>query len=181
MFMNIIILLGDAGEHALRDALLPALERYGGVLYAGERQIFRLTTETPSFFVYDCERVPELQPDRGVLLFKGGCAGQAISLPPGFCAVLEGSNRGAAALLRGSRSPVATFGMSARDTLSVASLDEGGAVLSLQRSVAALDSRLLEPHDFRVLGRAGVAPRELLAVSMTLLLCGVEPGEGYRL
>ena len=51
--MNTILLFGEAQDHTLRNALLPALERYGGVLYAGERQIFRLTTEKPAFFVYD--------------------------------------------------------------------------------------------------------------------------------
>ena len=180
--MNTILLFGEAQDHTLRNALLPALERYGGVLYAGERQIFRLTTEKPAFFVYDCERLPELYLDKGILLFKGSCTGNSpLSLPDGFCCVLESDNHRAAALLQNSHFPVVTCGMGAKDTLSVASLDDGNAVLSLQRSVAALDGRILEPHDFRVSICTGTGPKQILAVSMTLLLSEIESGEGYEI
>ena len=171
--MNTILLFGEAQDHTLRNALLPALERYGGVLYAGERQIFRLTTEKPAFFFFVFERI---------LLFKGSCTGNSpLSLPDGFCCVLESDNHRAAALLQNSHFPVVTCGMGAKDTLSVASLDDGNAVLSLQRSVAALDGRILEPHDFRVSICTGTGPRQILAVSMTLLLSGIESGEGYEI
>ena len=117
----------------------------------------------------------ELYLDKGILLFKGSCTGNSpLSLPDGFCCVLESDNHRAAALLQNSHFPVVTCGMGAKDTLSVASLDDGNAVLSLQRSVAALDGRILEPHDFRVSICTGTGPRQILAVSMTLLLSGIE-------
>lgn len=180
--MNSILLLGDAQNHTFRNALLPVLERYGGVLYVGERQIFRLIAEKPAFFVYDCERMPELHLDRGLLLFTGSCPQTApILLPSGICSILESGNQQAAALLQNSKSPVVTCGMSTKDTLSVASVEEDGAVLSLQRNVSTLDGRLVEPHDFRVSFRAGMRSQQLLSISMILLLCGVDSGNGYQL
>ncbi len=154
--METILLLGNAKDHALRNTLLPALERYGGVLYAGERQIFRMTSEQPAYFVYDCLRVPE-----------------------GVRCVADSGNRSAIRLLQEAGAPAITCGTSARDTLSAASLEYGRAVLSLQRSIVTLGGKLLEPHDFGVGVAGGSLSREILPVSLVLLLSGVDSGEGY--
>ncbi len=178
--METILLLGNANDHALRNTLLPALERYGGALYAGERQIFRMTSEQPAYFVYDCERLPELQIDRGVLLFKGSCmAKERLRVPEGVRCVADSGNRSAMRLLQEAGAPAITCGTSARDTLSAASLEYGRAVLSLQRSIVTLGGKLLEPHDFGVGVAGGSLSREILPVSLVLLLSGIDSGEGY--
>ena len=71
--------------------------------------------------------------------------------------------------------------MSGRDTLSIASLDYGSAVLSLQRSVLTLGGKLLEPHDFQVQVEGNAGPAQILTVSMILLLLGLDSGKGFRI
>lgn len=181
--MNVILLCGEAQDHNMRNALLPALERYGGVVYAGQRQIFRITTEKPAFFVFDCEHIPEVSLDKGILLFKNSFTGkEERKLPEHLCCILESSNHRAAALLQQSGSPVITYGMSARDTLTASSMDRDRMVFSLQRSVTALSGALLEPHDFFVTSCSGASPCQLLPAAAVLLLCGMESaGDGYRI
>ena len=180
--MNLIVLCGKENDSILRNALLPALERYGGAFYASRKQIFRVTAEEPAFFVFDCEQVPDVFWEKGILLFKNSCDGlETLSLPPGFFSVFESHNHRAAAMLRRSHSHVDTCGMSTRDTLNIASLDYGSAVLSLQRNITTLAGQILEPHDFKVTVCNNASPRQVLAVAMVLLLSGIDSSSGYRI
>lgn len=180
--MNLILLCGEAQDHTIRNTLLPALERYGGVLYVSQRPVFRLTTEKPAFFVYDCEEFPELQITRGIVLFKNSFFGNEKKiLPSTLCCVLESSNHRAAALLQRSGCPVMTYGMGARDTLTASSVEQNRMVFSLQRCITTLRGSLLEPHDFFVASQTNVSPRQLLPAAAVLLLCDRESSEGYQI
>ena len=89
--------------------------------------------------------------ETGVLVFKTGVKlKHSIRIPEGVRCVLNSRNHQTAELLSKMKISAAACGMSSRDTLSIASLDYGSAVLSLQRSVLTLQGKLLEPHDFQV-------------------------------
>lgn len=179
--MRTIFLYGDRRDAVLRTALLGALAQCGSVLYVEEGVFFQAPEEAPAFFVYECECLPSFSVSKGLLLMKNSCSGRELSLPSGIWAVLESGNHSGACALRHQSAPVISCGCSARDTLSLASIEEDTAVLSLQRSVLTLGGNLVEPHDFAVMLQSKRHPHQILPIAMTLLLCGVSTERGYSI
>lgn len=177
--MQTILLYGDRRDMFLRTALLGALAQSGSVLYVEEGHFFQAPEEDPAFFVYECECLPSLSVSKGLLLLKNSCSCRELSLPSGIWAVLESDNHSGACALRHQPSPVISCGCSARDTLSLASIEDETAVLSLQRSVFTLNGKLVEPHDFSVSLQSRRHPHQILPVAMALLLCGIPTEQGY--
>ena len=68
--MTDIILCGKAEDHALSEILIPSLSRYGGVRFSSRDQIRQFGPESPAFLVWDCEQIPEVALESGVLVFK---------------------------------------------------------------------------------------------------------------
>jgi hypothetical protein len=175
-----IILCGKAIDTSISDALLPALARYGGVQYYSEKRLARLGGDTVEFFLYDCEKVPQIELDCGILLFKNSfhCP-ENISIPSGFMCVLETKNLEAAAMLKDSNTSAIICGTSPKDTISIAGLDETSAVLSLQRSLITVGGDILEPHDFKVKLLTKLGPHRILAVCAVLLISGIDSSQEY--
>lgn len=175
-----IILCGKSSDTSFSNALLPVLERYGGVQYLGGKRLVRFGGDSPKFFLYDSEQVPQIEIPNGILLFKNSYnVSESVNIPPDFSCVLETKNLNAAAVLKGQNITVITCGTSAKDTISIAGLDETNATLSLQRSIITVDGRILEPHDFTVRLNSKIGPHRILAVCATLLLSGIDSSLEY--
>lgn len=180
--METILLCGKSGGDTLTETLVSTLQQYGKVLYAGEQKLQHEDPGSPDFFVREQESLPELHMETGVLVFKTGVRlKHSIHIPEGVRCVLNSRNHQTAELLGKMKISAAACGMSSRDTLSIASLDYGSAVLSLQRSVLTLGGKLLEPHDFQVQVEGNAGPAQILTVSMILLLLGLDSGKGFRI
>lgn len=180
--MTNIILCGKEKDASIAGALLPALSRYGGVQYCSGNRISFLGGDKIKFLVYDCEKLPQIELKRGIILFKNSFrASEQIDIPEGFLCVLEMKNVHAAALLSSTGTPAITCGTNSKDTLSIAGLDETSAALSLQRSMRTVDGALLEPHDFTVEFTATLSPSRILAVCAVLLISGIDSVQGYEI
>ncbi len=132
------------------------------------------------FLVYETEKIPALKIPSGILLLKNSVRPQKpVKIPAGFLCVLESKNSAAAALLKGSACTAVTCGTGQRDTLSIAGLESTGATISLQRSLASLTGKMLEPHDFNVVFSQKHSPFQTLFVSAALLISGVDSSNGY--
>ena len=177
-----IILCGKAIDTSISDALLPTLARYGGVQYCSEKRLGRFGGGTNEFFLYDCEKVPQIELEYGILLFKNSFhSSQNISIPSGFSCVLETKNLNAAVILKDTNTAAITCGTSPKDTISIAGLglDETNATLSLQRSIITVGGGILEPHDFTVKLLSKLGPHRILAVCAVLLISGIDSSQGY--
>lgn len=175
-----IILCGDPAEQSVTQALLTALSLYGGVhFFSGEK--ISEGGAASDFLLGEYPYVPRIELSRGILLLKNSLRPQRepVSLPEGFCCVLESRNRNAAELLQGTGAVVVSCGMGAKDTLSVAGLESTGAALSLQRNLVTQGGSVLEPHDFNVAFSEPRTPYQALLVSAVLLLAGVDSQNGY--
>ncbi len=183
--MTAVVLCGKRNDPVVCDPLLKALSHYGGALYFNGRTLKSVQdpgTDTPRFVVYDCEEIPDLNLEKGILLFKNSfCGSSARSIPAGVLTVFESYNGRAAGALKGTGVVAITCGTSAKDTLSVASLDEMSATVSLQRTVKDLSGTVLEPRDVAVELDSLLSPYQLLAVCSVLLLSGEDPNSGYRI
>jgi hypothetical protein len=179
--MTNIILCGDAGDSSVSTALIPALTLYGGVFYAGPGKVFE-SCASPRFFLGECEEVPQIGLQTGILLFKNSIRQQSkYRIPDRFFCVLQTKNTHAAALLRDTAATVVTCGTSTRDTLSIAGLEGAGAALSLQRNLPMLDGGILEPFDFTVSCSEERSPNQLLSVCAVLLISGADSSKGYNI
>ena len=76
-----------------------------------------------------------------------------------------------------------TCGLGSREDLSLSSIREDGAMLSLRRDLRALDGSLLEAQEIPVSLDRGRAPEPeaLLAAAGAMLLLGADPSRGLRL
>ena len=89
--------------------------------------------------------------------------------------VFSSSHTGAAVFLKGTGLSAITYGMSNKDTISLAGLDDAGASVSIQRTVRALDGTEIEPGDIRVRLKKPHSAEQVLLLSTVLLLCGETP------
>ena len=118
--------------------------------------------------------------EKGILVLKNRLEGTAPApVPDHFICVIASGNSQAAQLLCGSGAAVITCGTGPTDTLSLAGIDASSACVSLQRNLADLSGRVLEPHDFSVRLSKERTPEQILTVSAVLLLSGENSEEGY--
>ncbi len=180
-FMIDVLLCGDAADASIADALVPALSLCGGLCRSGGGSVDDCGGRV-KYFLFESAEVPKIGMKSGILVFKSRL-GEAIpaKVPEGFVCVFGSQNTRAADILRGSPATVVTFGTGPKDTLSLAGLDTAAACVSLQRNVATLKGKLLEPHDFSVGLNGKRSPEQVLAVSAVLLLSGEDSESGYRI
>ena len=91
--MTNIILCGKANDTSISCTLLPTLSKYGGVQYYSSDRITLLGEDKMKFLVYDCEKLPQIELDSGIILFKNSFnASEQIKIPNGFLCILEMKN-----------------------------------------------------------------------------------------
>ncbi len=94
---------------------------------------------------------------------------------PGIPAVFSGQNQAAARFIGKSGLVPLDCGLSLRDTLTLSSLTEGSAMVSLQRPIVGLDGRMVEPVDLPLTLTRSWEPFHLLCCAGVLLLAGGTP------
>lgn len=174
-----ILLCGNPLDLSISDALIPALSLYGGLCYANGDRVLECGVST-QYFLYENEKVPQIDIPRGILLFKNSIHQKApVRVPDGFLCVLETKNTKAAEMLQGTDATVITCGTGPKDTLSIAGLESSCAAISLQRNLATLSGNILEPHDFNVKLSQPRSPYQILFVSAVLLISDIDSENGY--
>lgn len=178
--MTTIVLCGKKSDTGVAELLVNALGKYGEVqYYNGERLVSIKEKLHPKFCVFDCEKIPKLEVASGILLFKNSFDGERRELPGGFLPVFEAHNTQAAAALGGTGLNAVVCGTSSKDTLSLASITDTDATISLQRSIRSMSGEILEPYDIPIhLGRSS-SPYPVLATCAVFLLAGIHSGEEY--
>ena len=176
-----IIICGKHGDHELKEVFFRALKQFGVWYYDGIT-LERKGEGSPKFIVYESEQIPLISLEKGILFFKKDfCGAKVEKLPSGMIAVFESYNAGAVQALQGTGTVAITCGSSAQDTLSAASLGEGKASVSLQRTVKSLGGDILEPSDISVSYKKKLTLYQLLAASAILLLSFGEQNGGFCL
>lgn len=182
--MKTIVLCGKREDTTLTAAVIGTLQRYGRVQYYNGEELGSVSGEgKESFCVYDSVNLPAVHAPQTLLVFKNSfCAtAEPICLPHGIPAVFSSHSGQAAEQLKGAPVIPVACGTSTKDTLSVASLTEGDATVSLLRTLCTLTGELLEPKDVPVrLGRP-IGTYPLLAACAVCLLCGIDSEQGYEI
>ena len=143
------------------------LRTFGSTWYSPGRQMDANTALT----VRESVLFPRKCPDEGILVLGSHLQKKPFPLPEQLIPVFDSANTRAVHLLsRASRSGL-SFGCAPQDTLSLASLSDSQAVVSLQRTLITLHGHVLEPRDLTVRLRGSCELFELMAVCAILLLC----------
>lgn len=170
---------GSAAEQRLGETLA----RYGSVLRMRRGALAQIGAGSPVFLLYEFDRIPKVTVNGGVLLLGSRLHPARIALPPGLVPVFDSGNAAAVRQLAHRQERGVACGCAPQDTLSLASLSDTQAVVSLQRELTTLDGVRVEPQDLtlRLAEPDKHAPPhalfELMALSAVLLLCGRLNGE----
>lgn len=177
-----IIVYGKKRDISISRTLIKCLSKYGGVQYSIPNETgFSGCCTTPSFFLLDLPRMDKFISDqKGCIIFKNSFNKFSASLfQTHLTPIFDAQNMEAHKVLAGTNKIVITCGTSAKDTLSLASLQENLAVISLQRYIKTFNSDVIEPHDFTVKFSEKIDVYPLLSTCAVLLLSGILSDNGY--
>ena len=179
ILMPVVVLCSCRRDQSLYHILLRALSNYGGVQAMLGNTLYT-SCQDPHFTLFCTHSAPRADNTKGVLVFDENFKNAgSFPLSQGLIPVLESNNKKAVSRLKHTSHIAITCGTGLRDTLSIASLDDMRATISLQRELTSINGDAYEPHDFiaHLSQKTDVYP--LLAVCGTLLLCGIKPEDGY--
>ena len=157
-----IILYGNDKDLSINSAvkrILKAGKAYGKI-------------EDCCVFDYNECDISSFENTKGIFIFKSNLQFQDnIIIPSGFLAILPSYSCNAASILKNINVFAVTCGTSSRDTISLSSLNNLRAVISLQRNVRSVDGELILPHEIVVDLNEQIAIYPLLASIAVLVLC----------
>lgn len=96
-----------------------------------------------------------------------------------YLAIFSSENHHAIEALNGSGNIAISCGMSAKDTLSTASITDEKRMVSLQRTIRSIDGEIIEPRDFYI--KSNYELYSSLAASAVLLLLGTMPEDDFEI
>lgn len=169
-----IILYGDRKDNIIKTRLCKALKDKKSFSYISDRIIEEPKTAESDFIIYDISGVEEIKLKKGILVFKSHLDREksALKLSDGIINVVDPDNIAALSLLKDSPNMAVTCGMSSRCTLTISSIEENSAALSLQRKVALLSGGAAEPSEISVSMSERIDGYALLAISAVFILAG---------
>lgn len=110
----------------------------------------------------------------GIVIFKNSFNQHYnIKIAENSICILEPSNKHAIKTLSSSKASVITCGTSPRDTLSLASLTPGKAVVSIQRNIIALNNKIIDSRDVVIKLLENYKTYSILSVCAFINLIGI--------
>ncbi len=178
--MNNILICGKINgyDENIKDSIIRAGSSYGKIqLYNGKVLNFN---QAPDFNIYESEQIPKTSGTKGILIFKNNFKNilDFVNIN-NFIPVVDTYNTEAVNILKRANIATISCGMSAKDTLSISSLDYSSALVSLQRNIKTLYDNIIEPHDFVVELKKETLPYPLLASCAMLLLSNIDSSNGF--
>jgi hypothetical protein len=174
-----VLLCGSPDETSVREALLPALSRYGGVFFVGRGCVVQ-SGSPAGYLLCESSEIPDIVLPHGILVIKDKIVQiKPASIPDNFLCVMASHNKSGAKLLHDCRVTAVSCGTDPKDTLSLAGLESSCADVSLQRNLVTAGGNMQEPRDFHVEFSKPRSPEQILLVSAVLLLSDIDPENGY--
>lgn len=162
---------------ALGREISRVLSACGGVCRCTDKEI--ALDPACRFLLVQKEKAARWKTDGGVCILPP--AAPLFSnwqVPPGFVAVTSSEAPAVLRMLERQGGPAVTCGMSASDTVTLSSIHENRAVVTLQRTLTTLAGRPVEPGDFPVRLASPISPYGLMAGLAALLLSDADPAAG---
>lgn len=153
-------------DKSLSDSICSSVERYGDML-----------CKRKNIFISSVSENFEEIPNNSIVIFCSNFKNKICG--KNYLAVFSSENHHAIEALNGSGNIAISCGMSAKDTLSAASITDEKRMVSLQRTIRSIDGEIIEPRDFYIKSSHGFYAS--LAASAVLLLLGIMPEYGFEI
>ena len=157
-------------QHARPSLLAPLTAALGGRVSIDTAD--ELTVGGGEFVIFVRRRLPQVH-QRAVVAVCSWQGGRLMRQNH-LCAALSDDRR-ARRILRQSGCGALCCGMSLADSLTLSSLREDSAVISLQRELEDIGGNILEPCDLPVTLSSQYNTGDILLASACALLCGAAP------
>ena len=176
-----IVLIGGRKQNGLARMMSGALAGYGKVALCTPEAVAVDDTGGADFLLDMVLRPAAVHAKGGVMVIAELPGRYSVpDLSDGIITVMDAEHKKAIRLLGGMANTAVCCGMSGRDTLTLSSLREDGAMVCLQRDLTSLTGEVIEPCDIPVKTAARYSERHILFTAAVLLACGCIPGEeGY--
>ena len=97
------------------------------------------------------------------------------TFPKGIIGICEDSNQKALEIFKNSNIPVISCGMSAKNTVTLSSINSETLLAALQRTVTDCTGNEVDPGEFKIKLKKSYAPFAVMASTAVLLLNGITP------
>lgn len=179
--MVTLVLYGDIKDKSITSKLCRVLSDYGGVLYFTDTKTVKYGNFTDtSFIIYECDNLQEITIPNSIVIFKSKQTNEhIIKLSNSVICITESSNHKAIASIQGNNSTCISCGMSGNDSVTLSSISDTDAIISIQRSLTDINGKTIEPCDITVKFKQFYDGFSLLSIFCFLILSG--KNEGYIL
>ena len=169
-----LILYGDIKDKSITSKLCRVLSDYGGVLYFSDTKASRYGNYgNISFNIYECDNVNEIAIPDGIVIFKSKQSGNsAIKLSDTTIVIIESTNCSAISAINGNNNPCISCGMSNNDSVTLSSISDNSATISIQRSITDIKGNVIEPCDITVRLKQFCDGFTLLSIFCLLVISG---------
>ena len=150
--MTTLILYGEIKDKSVTSKLCRVLSDYGGVLYFSDSKAIKYGMfDHISFVVLECDKLCEISIPNCIVIFKSKQSSSChIKLCSSAISIVESSNKKAIRAISGNQNPCISCGMSSNDTITLSSISDTDATISIQRSINEINNASIEPCDVTV-------------------------------
>lgn len=172
--MVTIILYGEIKDKSITSKLCRVLSDYGGVLYFSDLKAIQYgSSSNTAFIIFECDKMCEISIPDCIVIFKSKQTSSChIKLCNSTISIVESSNKKAIHSIGGNQNPCISCGMSSNDTVTLSSISDTDAIISIQRSIKELSGKTIEPCDVTVKQKNFCDGFALLSTFCTLALSG---------
>jgi len=111
--------------------------------------------------------------DKNIIAVFKDIKNHPFEIPPGdMIAIVDSENTAITEFISEMKIPAITCGLSNKDTITLSSIDEGSAVITLQRTVECFDNTVAEPQEIPVKFNIGSDQFSLMATVAVFILTG---------
>ncbi len=168
--MEQVVILGESQNDKLLPCLKQFLSRYAEACWF-DGTAFHFSEKPAEVFFHYVQELERLEGGKSILLLlKKANLKKARYLSEKTTVVIDSENRKQLEQIRRFPVNVVTFGLSAKDTVTFSSREEQSAVVSLQRSVTALDGAVLDPMEIPCILKGNCSDQLILGIVAILIL-----------
>lgn len=170
--MKKIIIYGSSNKNLISNHLCKILESHGGSTCFSNGNIYDYYIDKPKFTVVKTNKLKTLNIIDGVIVFnccKDDCIPNIVNAN-GITCIVNSENTNVISKLSSLSIPAIIFGMSAKDTITLSSIDHSSAVISIQREIILQSGKHIEPCEFIVNNVDDLSDDEVLMIGLILIL-----------
>lgn len=169
--MTTVVLCGENGEK-ISDEICKMLSSNGIIRICDN--IVTQNCNTPQFCIIECKNPKELQLSEAVIVVVGTIMYKNNVTIKGknIVGIVYSSDKAALQLFKDTNISVITCGMAEEDTISLSSIKDDSAIVSINRKIKSFKGKIIEPQEHKLNINAPLTDYSLLVATALVLSSG---------